>query len=247
MEKIIIIKVGSSLMISARNRVDRKRVAHIIGQLGKLKAGGVRPVLVVSGAVACGRGVFPHLKATDQETRQMLAGAGQAVLTTAIQAIAQRQRVCISQLLLTKEDMQDPVRRQRLHRILTKTINADCIPLINENDAVALNSFGGNDFLAQEVASCLHADAVVMLTNVPGVMDFSCQRVISQVRQGHDISRHFVSTRSATGVGGIQSKVHAAQTLQNAGIPTVIADGRESDVLVRLLVHRESMGTVFPI
>ncbi len=235
------------MMVTGRKRIDRKRVAHIIGQLGKLKAGGVRPVLVVSGAVACGRGVFPHLNDTDQETRQMLAGAGQAVLTTTIQAIAQRQRVCISQLLLTKEDIQDSVRRQRLYRILTKTINADCIPLINENDAVSLNSFGGNDHLAQEIASCLGADAVVMLTNVPGVMDWSRKCVIPHVRQGHDVSHHLSAARSPSGIGGMQSKVHAAQTLQNAGIPTVIADGRESDVLIRLLVHRESMGTAFPI
>lgn len=247
MEKTIVIKIGSSLMVTGRNRIDRKRIAQIFRQVGNLQARGLQLVLVVSGAVACGKGVLPQLKGEDGETRQMLAGAGQAMLTTVIQAIAQRQGVCVSQLLLTKDDVCDPVRKERLQRILTKTLHTGCVPVINENDAVALNSFGGNDYLALEIAACLGADAVVMLTNVPGVMDWSRECVISQVRQGHDVSHHLSAGLSPSGIGGMQSKVQAAQTLQDAGIATVIADGREADILIRLLVHRETLGTTFPI
>ena len=240
-----IIKIGSSILVTRRHHPDRRHITLLLSQVARLVRQGQYPVLVVSGAVACGRGIFPDVSIDTEENRQMLAGAGQAVLTTTFQALAKRQSLCVSQVLLTQEDIDNRIKRERIVRILHKTLQRGCVPVINENDAVSLNSFGGNDYLAQEIARLMEAVEVIICTNVQGLLDYSRSSVIATIDQGKNMNHLLRDVQSAHGVGGMRAKLSAAQCLQQHGIATTIVDGRASDILLRLIIKREKIGTRF--
>lgn len=157
----VVVKVGSSVLFSRRNRLDEYRIAQIAGQIALLRRGGIGVVLVVSGAVASGS---RYINITDQISRRMAAGIGQAIIVSTFSRIFTQKGCHIAQVLLTKTDLNS----HQLVDVIHGYVSAGFIPVINENDVVELNSFNGNDFLGAEITLLLQSKIFIILSTMNG-------------------------------------------------------------------------------
>lgn len=250
---IIVIKLGSSVVVTPDQHVDTAHLSHVLDQVREVQKSGVSIVLIISGALVCGMGALGIEKPEDDVRKHTLAGIGQAHLIHALCDIAEQKHMRISQILLKRECIDDEVKRTIIRDVILDTVSLDIVPILNENDAVSLNNFGGNDFVAEEVAKLLGAKEVVVLSNVHGLMDLSngddphdrATHIIPEVAPDVDLDRYISTARSQNGVGGMVSKLEAVQDLQKHRIPSTIVHGREPNVLVRLLIDKEKIGTRF--
>ena len=203
--KTILIKIGTSVLLTGRHKLDEFRIAHIAKQVQSLRKKGVGALLVVSGAVACGTDISGFGIAT-KEDRQASAGIGQPHLIAVFAKIFAKQKLNIAQVLLTEDIFESDARQANLACLLKLYLDRGVIPLINENDVVDLNSFGGNDFLTAAVAKLLSVDQVLMLSTMAG-------------------SKH--------GVGGGKAKLEAVAELKNGGCRALILDGKAENVILQ--------------
>lgn len=195
------------MIFTRRCTLDENRIEDIARQVVALKKKGTGIVLVVSGAVACG---CAHIDISRNRivSRQAAAGLGQVILNTVFQRVFARYHVLLAQVLLTKHDLSSVPRKKQIAEVLAMHVAGGVIPFINENDVVELNSFSGNDFLAKEIASMTHAAKLVILSTMKG---------------------------SPLGVGGGEAKHRAVENARKLGIPTIIADGTEKDILLKTI------------
>ncbi len=205
-KKIIVIKIGSSILMSHCGKPDESRIAHIADQIASMKEKGFEAVLVVSGAVACGHKYVDFSK-DPQYLKQVAAGIGQAILTTTFTNIFNQKNLPIAQLLLTKENLS--ISKQKIEKLLKFYIQSNFIPLINENDVLELNSFGGNDYLAAEIASMLNVDRLLILSTYE---------------------------KSLFGVGGGETKQEVMKLMKNKNIKIDILDGKNQDIILNTLL-----------
>ncbi len=201
MTKIIVIKVGSCVLLTRRDRLDEFRIANLASQIAALKELGFSVVLIVSGAVACGSKV---ISLESSLARRAASGIGQIELINTVSRICQEKKISVSQILLTVNDINDDFKA-----VVEFYLDHGVIPVLNENDVIALNCFGGNDFLAVRVASLLNAQQVLMLSTMEG---------------------------SGYGVGGRDSKLEAVRQLRNQGIKTNIVDGKRQNVIIKSII-----------
>ncbi|XZE32783.1 glutamate 5-kinase [Pirellulaceae bacterium SH501] len=249
-----IVKVGSRSLTGDDGRLDRAQVANLAKQLIRLADAGKRVVLVSSGAVASGVGRLglPGRPA-DLATLQAVAAIGQTHLIQVYeQTFAEHGRVA-AQVLLTASELDDRVAYLNTRNTLRRLLELGAIPIINENDTVAVDelktTFGDNDRLAGMVAGLLEGSLLVILSDVRGLYDRDpsdpSASVLPTVEQIDESIDDLVRDRK-TGIskGGMASKLTTAKFVTLSGQGVVIAWGRESDVLVRLS-HGEDLGTVF--
>jgi len=161
MKKIFVVKIGSSVLLTDRNKLDEYRVGQIASQVASLKEAGFGLVLVISGAVGIGSN-FVDINNNDVIKKQSAAGIGQAILTSFFNNAFRNKNLQVAQVLLTKRDLNS----KDILSILKNYLNAGFIPLINENDVVDLNSFSGNDFLGAEISNLLKANKFIMLSTM---------------------------------------------------------------------------------
>jgi glutamate 5-kinase len=251
---IWVVKVGSRSLTGEDGRLDREQVANLAGQLVQIAESGKKVVLVSSGAVASGVGRLglPG-RPNDLATLQAVAAIGQTHLIQVYeQTFAQRGRLA-AQVLLTASELDDRVAYLNVRNTLRRLLELGCIPIINENDTVAVDelktTFGDNDRLAGMVAGLLEGSVLVILSDVRGLYDRdpkdSAAEVIPSVIRIDDSIEELVRDRK-TGIskGGMASKISTAKFLTQSGQPVVIAWGREPNVLVRL-AKGEELGTLF--
>ena len=261
-----IVKVGSRSLTGEDGRLDREQVANLARQLIRLADAGKRVVLVSSGAVASGVGRLglPG-RPTDLATLQAVAAIGQTHLIQVYeQTFAEYGRVA-AQVLLTASELDDRVAYLNTRNTLRRLLELGAIPIINENDTVAVDelktTFGDNDRLAGMVAGLLEGSLLVILSDVRGLYDrdpsdsaacgcckaccIAAASVLPVVEQIDESIDDLVRDRK-TGIskGGMASKLTTAKFVTLSGQGVVIAWGRESDVLVRLS-QGEELGTVF--
>ena len=163
MKKIFVIKIGSSVLLTERNKLDEYRVSNIASQIVRLKEAGFGLVLVISGAVGLGSN-YIDINNHDLIKKRAAAGIGQAILISYFNTIFKEKNLQVAQVLLTKKDLNS----KDITDILKYYLDAGFIPLINENDVVDLNSFSGNDFLGAEITSLLSAKKFIMLSTMKG-------------------------------------------------------------------------------
>lgn len=163
MKKIFVVKIGSSVLLTERNKLDEYRVGHIASQISSLKEAGFDLVLVISGAVGLGSN-YVDINNQDLIKKRVAAGIGQAILVSNFNMIFKDKNLQVAQVLLTKKDLIS----KDISNILKYYLHAGFIPLINENDVVDLNSFSGNDFLGAEITKLLNADKFIMLSTMKG-------------------------------------------------------------------------------
>ena len=248
----VVLKVGSGVLTTL-GALDRRRVHVLADQVSRLAAGGRQVILVSSGAVAAGmaKAGLKRRPRTMHE-KQAAASLGQAGLMQAYEDAFEARGHKVSQLLLTAADLTNRARQQNVKNTLFTLLDWDVIPIINENDPVSPSElrFGDNDNLASMLTNLLGAELLIILTNVDGLLDADPRenpraKRISLVEQVNADLLGAASTQpDTTGMGGIVSKVRAADKAARAGAHTIVANGLLDDILDRLAAG-EDLGTLF--
>lgn len=206
--RIVVIKIGSSVLLTQRNKLDEFRIAHITDQILSLKEKDVGVILVVSGAVACGAN-YIQLSSGNKKLKMAAAGIGQAYLNSVFQQILLKKGLRIAQILLTKDLLDSRSKKKEIADLIHYYLQMGVTPVINENDVVDLNSFGGNDFLAADIAKLLKIDQLLILSTMAG---------------------------SNFGVGGKETKLQAVSMLKRKNILASIVDGKTKNILLECLL-----------
>jgi glutamate 5-kinase len=239
----IVVKVGSSLVTNDGRGIDHAAVARWAAEIAGLKRGGREVVLVSSGAIAEGMqrlGWTTRPKAIHE--LQAAAAVGQMGLVQAYETAFAEFGLHTAQVLLTHEDLADRRRYLNARTTLRTLIALDVIPVINENDTVTTDEIrvGDNDTLGALVTNLIEADVLVLLTDQTGLYTADPRKdpgatLVREARAGDDALEAMAGgAGSSLGRGGMLTKVLAAKRAARSGASTVIASGREPDVLTRL-------------
>lgn len=239
----IVVKVGSSLVTNGGQGLDGQALAHWAEQVARLSSAGKEVLLVSSGAVAEGMqrlGWKRRPKALHE--LQAAAAVGQMGLVQAYETCFRRHDLRTAQILLTHEDLADRRRYLNARTTLRTLLSLGIIPIINENDTVATDEirFGDNDTLGSLVTNLVEADVLVILTDQPGLYTADPRKdptatLVAEARAGDPALEAMAGgAGSDIGSGGMLTKVLAAKRAARSGAHTVIASGREPDVLWRL-------------
>ncbi len=244
----IVLKFGSGTLTRARGSgLDLKQFARLSAEVAALVRQGHECVMVTSGAVAAGMSALALAERPgDLATAQASAAVGQSKLMRAYETAFSRYKLNVAQLLLTHSDLDSRMRRENARSTLERLLAArNVIPIINENDSVAVEElkFGDNDRLSAEVATLAHADLLVVLTQVDGLLDEK-GKVIPLVRDIDRVKRLADGSRGRFSVGGMTSKLDAVKMAVHAGIPTFIINGRRADGIAAAVAGK-NIGTRF--
>jgi glutamate 5-kinase len=243
-----IVKIGSkSLTGDAWDRLAED-IAAFRGPRAGARSSGRSVVLVSSGAIAHGiQKLGLRTRPKDIAWLQAAAAAGQSILMQRYEQAFEKVGIPVAQVLLTHADLADRTRTNNARSALAALLEAGCVPIINENDAVAVEEikFGDNDQLAAMVTPLVGADLLLLLSDVEGLLDASGRRV-PFVQSVAAEARHLAgASTSGVGTGGMSSKVEAARRATLAGAHVVIAHAREPGILGRV-TRGEDVGTFFP-
>ena len=247
----IIVKIGSALLTGGGKGLDKTAIAAWVEQIAALRHQGREVVLVSSGSVAEGMnrlGWKTRPKALHE--LQAAASVGQMGLVQTYQTMFQHHGLHTAQILLTHDDLSERQRYLNARSTLTTLIRLGVIPIINENDTVATEEirFGDNDTLGALVANSIEADLLIILTDQAGLyerdptLDPSAQLVHQASINDNRLSEMVGESRSGLGRGGMITKLRAARLAARSGAATVIASGRESNIIPRV-IDGELLGT----
>lgn len=248
----LVVKVGSSLVTNDGRGLDAAAIARWAAQIAQLRALGKRCVMVSSGAIAEGVKRLGWTKRPHAIHEQQAAAAvGQMGLAQCYESCFREHGLATAQVLLTHADMADRQRYLNARSTLRTLLDLGVIPVINENDTVVTDEIklGDNDTLGALVANLVEADALIILTDQAGLYDSDprtnpAARLIREREAGDpSIESMAGGAGSALGRGGMQTKIRAAKRAARSGAHTVIASGREPDVLLRL-ARGELVGTL---
>ncbi|HVJ91861.1 MAG TPA: glutamate 5-kinase, partial [Labilithrix sp.] len=256
--KRVVVKIGSSTLarqdaalpslkapassrapLSSRAPASAKLSAHdrLARAMLGLRNDGKLVVLVSSGAIALGSRKLGYAgRPKEMAKLQAAASAGQSLLMRAYEEAFDRVDIPVAQVLLTHADLADRVRANNARAALEALLDAGAVPILNENDAVAVEEikFGDNDELSAMVTPLIAADVLVLLSDVPGLLDAEGQRV-SVVRDVATEALPLIrKKKSEVGTGGMASKIEAARRATLAGAHVVIADASKKDVIDRI-------------
>lgn len=243
----IVVKVGSRSLVGDPGGPDawKRGFASLAAQIAGLRADGRAALVVSSGAIALGRSVLGFAKRpTEIAELQACAAVGQSRLMRAWEEAFAASGAPVAQLLLTHADLADRERYLNARAALEALFELGAVPVINENDTVAVEEirFGDNDQLAAMVATLAGADLLVLLTDVEGLLDPSGARV-PLVTDLDEAAKWVGASKGDLGTGGMASKLEAARRASKRGVPVVIADARDGSVLTKIAAG-EDVGTL---
>jgi glutamate 5-kinase len=251
MKQRIVVKLGTSVLTNGTPRLNRQKMLEIVQQIAHLHQQGHELIIVSSGAQAAGRERlnFPDLEKS-VPAKQMLSAVGQSRLMQVYGELFDIFEIVVGQVLLTRGDLDNRLRYLNARDTLLTLVDRRIVPIINENDTTATEEIrvGDNDNLSALVANLVEADLLVLLTDQRGLFTDDPRRspnasLIAQLERIDDDTMAIAGgTGTNLGTGGMVTKLQAARLASRAGIPTVIAAGREPNVLIRL-VSGESLGT----
>ncbi len=250
----VVIKVGSSALTHASGMLNIRCVELLTKVMADIKNSGKELILVSSGAMAVGVGKLGMAaKPKDMPGKQAVAAVGQCELMYIYDKLFSEYNHITSQILLTREDVDNPDRKQNLQNTFLRLLEMGVIPIVNENDSVSTDEieFGDNDTLSAVVASLAQADLLVILSDIDGLYD-SNPRENAQAKLLHQVDRIDANVEAmasgagtARGTGGMITKIHAAQIATEHGIDMVIMNGSNPKKLYDLM-DGEELGTWFP-
>ena len=255
----IVIKVGSaSITHKETGSLDLRKIEKLVRVISDLNAEGKDIILVSSGAIATGRSVIGmHRRPRSMAEKQAFAAIGQARLMMTYQKIFSEYSVIASQVLLTKNIMLDPRSRENATHTFLELLNLGTVPVVNENDTVStseinqVESFGDNDQLAAIVGAVVHADLVILLSDIDGLFtddpkknpDAKFIPFIPEIN-GDILEMGKSDSGSNVGTGGMSAKLAAARISTDSGADMVIARFTSADVITEIL-EGENVGTLF--
>ncbi len=249
----IVIKVGTSTLAHRTGLLNIRRVERLCTVMSDLKNAGHQVVLVSSGAIGMGVGKLSlDGRPEDIPTKQAAAAVGQCELMYTYDKLFTEHNHTVAQILLTGADVQHEDRRQNFQNTLFRLLELGALPIVNENDTVATEEIviGDNDTLGAIVAINVHADLLILLSDINGLYTADphtdpAARLLPVVEDiTPEIEAMTGGAGSRLGTGGMCTKIHAARLATAAGIPMVIANGENPDVLYDI-VAGEPAGTRF--
>ena len=247
-----VVKIGSALLTNDGVGLDREAIAAWVAQMARLREEGMELLLVSSGAVAEGMARLgwtqrPHAL----HQLQAAAAVGQMGLVEAWESAFGRHGLHTAQILLTHEDLSDRQRYLNARSTVRSLLELGVVPVVNENDTVVTDEirFGDNDTLAALAANLVEADHLILLTDQPGLYERDPRqdpkaRLIPEANAAdRELDAMAAARGGALGRGGMATKIRAARLAARSGTCTLIAPGREADVLLRLR-RGEELGTL---
>jgi glutamate 5-kinase len=250
--KRLVIKIGSNILASADKGLNTKRLHTIAKDVSEIMDKGIEVIIVSSGAIAAGLkklGLKEIPK--DMKRKQAASAIGQSSLMWAYEHSFAKSKKKVAQVLLTRDDVTNRIRYLNAKNSLFALLNYGVIPIVNENDTIAVDEikFGDNDILAALVASLAEADMLIILSDVEGLYTKEpkqkAARIIDIVDEiTPEIEKLAEGRGSGISTGGMYSKLLAAKQANSNGIPVVILSGKKRGLLPRL-INAEKIGTYF--
>ncbi|MFC1667514.1 glutamate 5-kinase [Candidatus Omnitrophota bacterium] len=246
--KRIVVKVGTSVLISKGFALDKDWIKSFVKQISVLFEQGREVIVVSSGAIAAGMHLL-NLKKRPRSLpeQQACAALGQGYLMNMYEEFFKKRGLHAAQILLTWEDMRERRRYLNAENTLHTLLAKKAVPVINENDTVAVDEikFGDNDMLSALVANLTGADALIMLTDVDGLCLDSKKSCVDMVREiDSRVERAACGTDKECSRGGMKTKLESCKIAMSSGVYCVIANGRRKDVILNIL-KGENVGTIF--
>ncbi len=251
--KRLVIKVGTSTLTYSTGKLSFHRIESIIRQIADLHNQGMEVILVTSGAVGAGigrLGLTARPKTIPQ--KQAVAAIGQCILMQHYEKLFSEYGQVVAQVLLTAEDIALRKRYLNARNTLIKIFEYGAIPIINENDTVAVDELkvGDNDRLSALVASLIHADLLVILSDIDGLYNKDPRKhkdaqfipVVKEITEELEALKG--EAGSSMGTGGMHTKIEAGKIATSSGIPMIIADGSRENV-IKDIINGEKIGTLF--
>lgn len=255
--KRLVVKLGTSLLTAGTDQLNLQTMATLVDQVASLYKQGQESVIISSGAVAAGRHKLGARRLRrDILSKQVLASVGQSSLMYAYEQLFGWHDIIVAQALLTRTDLTSRAGYLNARNTMLAHLELGVVCIVNENDVVAVEElgeaqFGDNDCLSAMVANLVDADLLVNLSDIDGFYTadphFSRDaRLIPRVEKIDSAIENLASgVASQQGRGGMATKIEAAKLATSSGIPMVIANGKEKDILLRL-AQGEEIGTFFP-
>lgn len=252
-KKRIIIKVGTALITFGNGKINLINLEKLARVIAAVHHSGREIVLISSGAVGAGMGIMNiENKPESIIERQALASIGQAALMRMYETFFKEYNQTIGQVLLTRDGLEDPVRRTNAKNTIERLLSMGVTPVINENDAISTAEieFGDNDILSATLANIIKADLLIILTTTDGVytdnpkVNSNAQKISTVTRAGNELKDVITNGKSQLGSGGMKSKIKVAEMCRKNNIDVVIADGTEAGVINDILEGR-THGTHF--
>lgn len=243
-KKRIVVKIGSSSLTNAKGEIDQVKFHDHIKAIAKLKKAGHEVILVSSGAVACGfRKLGYSSRPVTLKGKQAAAAVGQSLLVQSYTEQLSDYNIVTAQILLTRTDFSKKDRYKNAYATLSELLERSVLPIINENDTVSIKelTFGDNDMLSALVSGLVHADQLIILTDINGLYNANPKKHPDAVRINRlteitDEQLSFATAEgSKVGTGGMQSKILAAKTAYDLGVKVFIGKGTGEDKLLSIL------------
>ena len=238
----IVVKVGSNVLTRSDGHLDITRMSAIIDQIAWLKEQHHEVILVSSGAVACGRRELQVSHDLDTvEQRQLFSALGQVKLIGLYYDLFREHNMHVGQILTMKENFEPGEQFDNQRACMRVMLENDVIPVVNENDTVSVTElmFTDNDELSGLMARMMHADNLILLTNVDGVLGSpnpdGKQPTIRTVSSSDEVKQYVNDSKSSFGRGGMTSKCNTALSVAHEGIHVFIANGTRENILQRVL------------
>ncbi|MBT4126701.1 MAG: glutamate 5-kinase [Chloroflexi bacterium] len=259
--KRIVVKLGTNLLTSGKDSLDLETIGDIFQQIAAVKTSGIEVLIVSSGAVAAGRDSLSRtpdkgkLQRGTVAYRQALAALGQPQLMMTFEQLFAKHDVEVAQALVSRGDLRSRSRYLNVRNPLDALLSIGAVPILNENDVVAVEElagevYGDNDRLSAMVANTVDADLLILLGDMDGLHtsdphidpDSELIPVVSNIDS--NIERAAQGPHDQQGSGGMASKLDAARMSMDSGIPMVIASGRIANV-IESICNGEEIGTRF--
>jgi len=247
----VVIKIGSALLTNDGQGLDVASISLWVAQIAELRAQGKEVVLVSSGSIAAGmKRLGFSSRPTQVNELQAAAAVGQMELVGVYESHFEQHGLCTAQILLTHDDLSNRRRYLNARSSLRTLLNLGVVPIVNENDTVVTDEirFGDNDTLGALVANLVEADVLIILTDQLGLFDknprdYKDAVLLPYVSASDDRLESMASGGAgALGSGGMLTKIRAARLAARSGADTLIASGREQDVIIRA-AQGELVGT----
>lgn len=255
--KRIVIKVGTSTLTYDNGRANLVNIERLCRAISNQMNQGREVILVSSGAIGIGMGRLRIKERPDSiREKQAIAAVGQCELMNLYSRFFSEYNYVPGQVLLTKDDIEDEITRDNITNTFSCLIEKEIIPVVNENDTVSTReifhngTFGDNDTLSAIVAELVHADLLILLSDISGLYD-SDPRQNENAKLIHtvteitpEIKSYAGDAGSNRGTGGMRTKIEAAKITSFAGIHMVIANGKDPSVIDEI-INGERIGTLF--
>ncbi|MEI3613762.1 glutamate 5-kinase [Pseudogracilibacillus sp. SO30301A] len=243
-KQTIVVKIGSSSLTNVKGEIDEGKLTDIVEAIAELKKANHTVILVSSGAVAAGFKMLGYpVRPVTIKGRQAAAAVGQSLLIQSYIKKFQEHNLVSAQILLTRSDFSDRERYRNAFSTIMELLDRGVIPIINENDTVSVDelTFGDNDILSALVSGFIHADQLIILTDINGLYTDNPMKNANAKKYDYleEITDEIIaaadSEGSKVGTGGMKSKLEAAKTALSLGVSVFIGKGEGKDKLLQIL------------